>query len=60
MTSPHADRIIGRILALTLFGLSLAVGLARTGTTVITTMHKPVAAEHGAHHGPGGGIITVR
>jgi len=73
MTSISKDRLIGRIAALTLFGLSFAFGLARTGTTTITTTHQPATAychvcnQHGGTHstggtkggGGGGGLISV-
>jgi hypothetical protein len=68
------DRIIGRIMAVTLFGLSLTFGLARTGTTTthtgptnsVTCGVMGCSGTVGTHggvkgtgHGGGGGTVRI-
>jgi hypothetical protein len=69
--TPKTDRIIGRVMAFTLLACSITF-CARTGTTVINTIHKPdvvcgiggcsgnnPSGVKGGHGGAGGGTIKV-
>lgn len=57
------DRKIGRVAALTLFTLAFSFGLARTGTTTVTTGERPdtkvgctcATTVKGGSHATGGG-----